>query len=1683
MATTAFEDALNQATAGGYLSSQHYPSYLTEADTSKITNNEKTFLEDAFDIVESVPKFIGVSLISGANQLYNIPPSIGNLFSEGSFKERDTQTLIDDNFGENLGSFYRDNKEGADLVGFIASSLVPGIGAVKAVNFGQKALQTSLAAGKLTGTMGKALGLLVDKRGLLLNAAKIEVATNSSAASLLTANSLRYLGQGVKQGLIESLAFETAVSATLFNSPILENQDMGDFISNVVFGAGIYGIVGGVVDAAKLSSTLNRVAKESAQEARPWTFIEGAAPASTSYEKIALDYDQLNSMPSLPEGLTPEKFKFLSDAAKTKVTTLENRIRAEFSVLARGDENVAETMFQALKKTSAADQSTATRGLVDVASYSTPDSKIAKAVGKLEAKVLEGKASMEEIEAYTNSVVSTSYTRTWGEHAGKTMTDAPVITSLSDLLKKGETILVDNNGVRVVNANKVVSGRKFSFSTKRVNGDLTKSRPWDILNADSLSANARYIWASKLQKFAPSAEKPIHIDVDDLPMMEKVYHDLKDTPELTQFVKFRGMAKGESVPEDLFKYIADKKIQLSNKLLEVRGERSIVSNAAINEATEKATEAAAKKTLVQDEIAAIVNVKSPLLSGNYTKGAVSEFDAADIFAMQDYTAEYTKMLLAKGSRKINATAPVDLFNIPQTLKLTYDPSSFKGVDNFAIANIAHIKEKQKLYQQGMDAVVMQNLGGEAFSKLETITTGRVYNGAVPSGAGPGLVKAADGNYGTLASSVTNLGRTTTTLAEQAKKKALEVLDPLAHKMGNNKEAAIEWSVLNNKLRGIEGEYGLNAAGDALEPALLLRYRAAVAEATAAGKKAPAMSAAVKERVAKMEASIPIQNIDTRNMIKAHIELNSGRTHQLAAIRTAQGSQFNRSPDVFYPIPVNPKEFPHFALVIDDSVTATNHMKTLYATSAEELRAMAAKVSQNEHLTILYKQDAENYYKARGQFNYEKTISDNYLDVEAHRRGVSMPHYVPTDPKKIVDDMITWHMDREVGTVRENIAAKYEVQFNEILDLGKEFTKSETSKFSSSNLAYGAEDLIKNPYNDYIKTALGITKKGDYPLLTNINMMADKAVSAVLRRAATAISSPSASKDLTEVNAMLRKAGYKGAAYDAESALFANAGVSKGYLNTIVQKANSMLATVVLRWDAINAANNAISANVLLGAETAAIMRAIKAGDEEAVGALAKLTQIAIPEGGGKTMFSPQKLIGKAIMKFGRIDKASPEYAFYESNGFLTTISKQYKDSIDNLTFKGDVGEWSKRVNKVQESLQKLGDKGEYITGNTLAEEFNRFVAADVMKQMSDVAVQRGLMSAQEQLAYINTFVNRTQGNYLAAQRPLLFQGAVGQSIGLFQTYQFNLLQQLLRHVGEGHTKDTLTLLGLQGTIHGMNGMPAFNFLNTSLIGNASGNSEHKDTFDAVYGIAGKEAGDWMMYGLGSNFLGLVHPDLKMNLYTRGDINPRHLTIVPTNLVDVPWIQASGKVIGNILDTAKTLGKGGDVSTTLLQGLEHNGASRPLAGLAQTLQGFNNVEQASYSTSSKGNVIAANDLSAIANLGRILGAKPLDEAVALDAVYRYKAYALKDNEKRQSLSKAIKTTMIAGGDPTKEQIENFAAQYAKIGGTQQSFSQWAAELYKTANLSQANALQQNLNTPFSQSMQRLMGGEELRDFTP
>ena len=161
--------------------------------------------------------------------------------------------------------------------------------------------------------------------------------------------------------------------------------------------------------------------------------------------------------------------------------------------------------------------------------------------------------------------------------------------------------------------------------------------------------------------------------------------------------------------------------------------------------------------------------------------------------------------------------------------------------------------------------------------------------------------------------------------------------------------------------------------------------------------------------------------------------------------------------------------------------------------------------------------------------------------------------------------------------------------------------------------------------------------------------------------------------------------------------------------------------------------------------------------------------------------------------------------------------------------------------------------------------------------------------------------------------------------------------------------------------------------------------------------------------------------------------------------------------------------------------ERNLGGHLTTGLAQSLEAAGNPMSRSYSTSNKGNVVASNDFLSLANMIRIAGAKPLDEAIALDKFYNVEAYAASDTKKRNALGEAIKTTVIAGKSPTQDQITGFAAQYAATGGQQHNFAQFMLQQMRSANTSQVNVMAQQLKNPTARAMQEVMGGYGMKDF--
>lgn len=1647
---------------------QHIPSYMVAADNHQTANGDFSLLNVAKDVAgagagayagmlvgqtaipipgvgtaigaglgavvggivgyktaDSDGKFAQASLLSGANSFYNSGAAISNFFGSDA-EQRDTEAWIRSRDND-LGQYYADNKEATDLTGFMLGSILPSGAALKAYNLTSKAL-LGARAGVIGANMSAGTGLLMDAHELALGAAMKDITSATSTFSMLNRNLIKAYALGTGEAMLQSAVMETFTAATLFKSPILEDMDVGDLASNILWGTAFGGAFQGGVTALQSYRKVATARIASDELLSPYTFRTQTAEGVHASDKMLVNASDKFNTPGVTPELEQQYGVRPATLRTTKLNALDQDIRVNTHALASDtvvSNLVADNLVGIGDMHTFADS---VMGLRELGRLAQP-LKAELANNRLTRKIAAGTATEEEFAQFSSH--SVVHLNTWGEGAGQVIHEAPAATAIQDMVKSGQKIAIDAAGITIGSANKI----KFDAALKK---------SFDPFIATSVEAQARQLWAQS----APINFSKVTVGELDTAVLKRAYLELTNgTVPIVQVRAEDGSVQALDAMGVL------NRIEDSTRSLKLRMRSTDPT-----------------KPLTNEELALRLDVKLAYLEGT----SIGPNKVEDLFANMSNAQAYIRRIGNTSSKEFKDWRDVTL--LPKTLKLAYDTSIGRELNRNVTDAMAHIAQVQKLQGEKAEKAVASVLREHA-NKLPRLPAELILK-ANSFGAGAGGVTFPTGEHGTLSQAVEWIGKATNLIRTERVNAVKDRLNPLLVSLAGKPEAAVHFSAVQNIARGTPEAYILNETGDALILRGLADEQAARAAATTQ-KELDAIKPYTRIDPSAAE-TIDLKYPEVKRLVSEHIAINASAIKDRTTLRNANGLQDRLDGRVFYAPPVNPKDYPHIAFVVDDTVTGTGHVRMLHAADEHKLGEMKSQVlKHNPELTVITKGESERYHKAYGDYVADSGLNENYLDVALHRSGVSASYLPQTDATKIANDLLKWHVQRQSQIVREAINTKYEREFAELARLGEQYTDLATSKYGKLSMLKTAEDTVNNPYIAYIKTALDLPPSSSNSAWATINRTLDRKVSEVWNRMTETMVNTKTPQELVAVNEVLQNAGIKTATYDATVDLLANHDIPKGIATAFAQKMNALTATLTLAPDVLQAVNNVVGSIILTAPELRSLTSAIASGSAEGAGDLASLAMVKFM-GKDQHIFSPTKLFSNSTKRW-----FDPEVRkWHEAAGFTTRRQAEVQSSLETLALDNieSTASMNQKIAAGYNKIMKFGELANKYSGNSLAEEFARFIAADATKQITDVAVKHGIIEPAQAYSYINTVVNRTQGNYLASQRPMMFSGPVGQAIGLFQTYQLNLMQQLFRRVGNGDAKMAAMMLGLQGSIYGMNGLPLFQAINKHLIGTAAGNPTHQDAYSATYSLADKEAGDWLMYGAASNMLGLFHPDLKMNLYTRGDVNPRHITIIPTSIADIPFVSISSKFFGNLVDTGSKLLRGGAVGTTILQGIEHNGVSRPLAGLAQSLEAFTNPALRSFSTTSGGSLSATNDLFTLANASRILGAKPMDESIASDLIYRKTAYQATDAARRKSLGAAISSTVVAGKHPSEEQMRTFAEQYAKAGGNQRNFIRFYMDIYKRANVSQANTIRKELSSPYHSTMQRILGGYSFRDFS-
>ncbi len=1667
---------------------------------------------------DNATMFTGSAVLSGLYSIYNTFVDYGNM-AGANIERLDTARTLE-TYDNNWFNYYKENKQLADVTGFVASSFIPGTLAIK----GLKAAQ----AGHATGAIGRAvqgpLNFALKKRDDYLTKGLEEIAHGGgSTFAYINSNKLASMAWGFADNALQAAAAETMIAATMNASPILADRGGKEILSDMAFGMFLGAGFGGALDAIGTQ----RVFKDAVSKIGG---VQRKFDTPVRYDKLGLEvgdeaYGFVDSLLTLPKEIQfDERFINVPNAlgkSKNIVLDIESHLKRTMTKVER---TAYEDIQLSLQKISSQNSPETAQ---EVTSYIIRQIQEGQAAGKSAAEIkqpvgdfllgLKKMAPLKDDTPFANDdlfylshevdlkgMKSNARVEDFLEAArsrtpfAKNATAKPyeLVGNIEDVRvtmtaklfdeawEAGNDIAIIGGKMRInpksevfkqVTDPNLIPKRYWNSVTGGVSDDVVSTfadtlpvgskieahiLPEGVLNGekklvrmddgtsgalptDAASATARHAWASTLK---PSAFAGAVVHIDDISKLERLAGFGGDElSELGIRLQFRDGTKNLLANVDLKQELSNAKLTQLQELLDDTS-----------------------KTYDLREIAYMINAPIPWIERAIANGYTRSADDTLVEGMSNELSRYLRrenfVATWKSPRSLVKLGAVD----EEVLKATEVAAASKGakyLDSFVTGELG-LLHRMELSQQARDSAVTAVLGPKASAQFMEMDPKNAMKLANELGVGSGALSFSNAGYGeTLNLWSQYTGKITHQLIQERVNANVERIQPFIAKLQDNRVAGAELGIITTMLRRSAEKFVFARSSDGTER-LVVRELTKVDPNT--GERfvvVDKLNEWIKNNAGK-QGEFKIENAETSDFLKVWQQINGERIDQRRVLMNSRGQSLGWDASVIYAPPINTQKYPYFAFVKikQGHIASNSDVGMLTARSQEELSKLANSVD-SEKFDVFFKKDTEQFYRVKNEYDASLALNEPRVDSMLRKEGKLGDHFYEVRTENVLEDFIQHSQAADSALVRQAVDTKYAQLITELNALGKQYTEVATSQASGLQKLY--DKTAVNPFGDYVKTALDISKRSSFPLVAQLNEFVDSAGTTAYRMlAATTERAKKGLISWEEAEKIATKYGI-GGVYNADNVetafMTANRPQDRNLIRSTVSKVNMFLATAGLRLDFANSLVNVISLPIMLGTELASL-KSLASKNPEALGAL-KAAFSTSPD--GKTLVpSYAKVIGNAIKNVvGPGGKELIES--YRATGEVKSVMLQFHDMMDDIAIKPQLG-----PKKWGEAVDAAVEKGAKWTGNNFAEDFTRALSANVMDQLTAPLVQSKLLTSQEAAAYRSVFVNRVNGNYIASQRPILFQGTVGAAVSLFQTYVFNVMQQMVRHIENKDARALMTMTGLQGGIYGLNGLPFFEAVNTHLIGNASINDGHRDIYSATTQLAGKNIGDWLLYGTASAFP--LFSDKAPALYTRGDINPRHISILPISPLDIPAVEVSRRIVANLVDMGGKLVGGADISASLLEGLEHNGVSRPLAGLAQLTQG--------YSSTSKGTLISAsNDFDVIAASSRLLGAKPMDESVLMNTMYRLQAYKAADAERLHKLGEIVKTKLRNNQMPEPEELMEFQRKYASAGGNLQNYASALSRWSRGANMSVVNQMKMHHSSSYSQRLSEIMSGTTLDDF--
>jgi len=299
------------------------------------------------------------------------------------------------------------------------------------------------------------------------------------------------------------------------------------------------------------------------------------------------------------------------------------------------------------------------------------------------------------------------------------------------------------------------------------------------------------------------------------------------------------------------------------------------------------------------------------------------------------------------------------------------------------------------------------------------------------------------------------------------------------------------------------------------------------------------------------------------------------------------------------------------------------------------------------------------------------------------------------------------------------------------------------------------------------------------------------------------------------------------------------------------------------------------------------------------------------------------------------------------------------------------------------------------------------------------------------MAFAHQQANRTIADFRPSNRPAIFQGAAGMPLGLFTTYMWNYLQrfvELTETIGSGGGKQLALQTGLQASLFGAESLPGWQPFTEIFMDNYDGSESPVDRLNRSIGM---DAADVFLNGSVSNLPKLFGASDGISIGPRAGVGlPFQSGIGAQSIAGVRLMSRIGQTVGKVIDDT-IQNQGIDPTRTA----EIVAASNINKGLSHAIELFGTGTSVDH----RGNVIEPEvELGFNIETGaRMLGFKPLMADELRQENVRNRMTDRIRRELKTRLGDSLRSK-IRGGRIDPEDIERALESYVRAGGNPESF---------------------------------------------